>query len=498
MDKQSKSKRLEKYYLKYFTVVLLFAVYFLMPTNNADADSWYYASCVKYKTELFNSHHLFYNCIGLFFHRIFVLFYPKIEALNSLFIMNACFGLSTFLVFRKTLNHLNISANISSYLAFIACSSFGFMRYATDAETYVIPMFLSIVSLYFYVKKPNHTDINLYLAGLFSASAILIHEVQLWWTIAMAVHAFFIRKDRRYAGIKFSAPLLVIPFAYGLVYSLTAHSTTGFMSFLLGEYGKGGAGVDLSFNSAFLTLINSFRSFIQIHGRITVLLSQQPFPFTLAILVVLFFTIKGLFFKTALRLKRSPSRSLILFPFLGIALHLMFAFVSSGNAEFLVMLPFLVVLLFGLLLEFDNGKIIGNIGIAIFIWNLVFGIMPANQYDLGKNSTQIKITKEDSQRFYLWKNKALVENRLTYDAGFKPRGYLLSPKNTDTSTINQLLLKNKIIISDLMNEDGPLSRSSFVKGEKFKRLDEHYKITILDSFDNLSGKNFIVRIEGKR
>lgn len=469
-----------------------------MPTHNADADSWYYASCVKYKTELFNSHHLFFNCIGLLFHQFFQLFYPKIEALNSLFIMNASFGISTFLVFRKTLNNLNISANVSSYLAFIACSSFGFMRYATDAETYVIPMFLSITSLYFYVKKSQQSDINIYLAGLFAALAILVHEVQLWWAISMAVHAFLKRKDRRYAGYKFCIPLLLVPLAYGVVYQLTADSASNFINFIAGEYNKGGANIDTSLNSVVLTLINFFRSFIQIHGRITVLLSKHSFPFTLAILLVLFFAIRGLFFKTALRLKRSPSRTLILFPVLAIVLHLLFAFVSSGNAEFLVMLPFLTVLLVGLILEFDNGKIIGNIGIAIFIWNLVFGIMPANQFDLGNNSRQIKLSSQDTQRYYLWKNKALVENRLTYENGFKTRPYLLSPKIVDTASINKLLLSNRVIITDWVNEDGPLSRSSFVGGKKFKRLDNIYKITLLDSFENLSGKNFIARIEGKR
>ena len=456
-------------------------------------DSWYYGACVKFKAELLNSHHLIYNYVGYYWFSLFRALDIKIEAIYALNIMNAVAAVLCLYLVYHCLIKLKVNAYNATGLSLFCGVSFGVMRYATDAETYILPIVFSLGSTLLFI---NHSKTRqLFFSGVLAAIAILFHQIQLWWTLAILV-SFLIGKNKNYKNLLiFASPLLLVPLMYWLAFN-NANSNLPFLQFVAGEFGKGNAGIDLSVKAFLLTLINLFRTFLQVHGNIVLLLKSYTFIESISIgvfLITLFLAVKNLNLKTIKTLQLQPYKSVFL---LAILLQILFAFISSGNAEFMVMLPFLMVLYFASAYQYKDLVFIRYLSTAVLIWNLAFAIIPNAMLNINRVDKQVEFSEKYTMAYGLWKNKPLVENQLTYFNGFyKFNNQLLTPKNVDITLVDSLLQKGNTIYTDLPNANKTFSRESIVEGHTIKKIIEHCTFVKCDSFNNIYGKNYIYYIQ---
>lgn len=465
--------------------LILCALYFLLPTQNAQIDSWYYASCVKHQEQLLNSHHLFYTYFGLAFYTLSKIIYSNIEAMTSLFILNALFASLSLIYFYKLLKILGSSKDKALALTLFCGSCFGFFRFATDAETYIIPLFFSIVSSYLYFKSDRWKD--LILSSLFATLSVLTHQVHIWWTLALTIHLIAFRKTALSHKLAYLLILLLIPAAYIVSFYGLQSQQTEFWKFILGEYSNGKAGLDLSPMALFLTGANMVRSFVQIHGNIALLLQGYPFLYAIcfSVMVYLFFHFyKKNRFNFNLGKRMDQDKRYLVF-LLAFVLHLLFAFVSSGNAEFMVMLPFLLIAFLATRYNFNSLSPVILLSVMVFTWNVALGIIPNHFLDFTNTRTQERITFQNPRHNLYWKDKPLIENKLCYLYGFNRKYNFVS-----ADTARNLLERDAWIITDYLNASGPISRKNLIQDPDDEWL-RAYKYTPIDSFENFYGKNYI-------
>lgn len=478
--------------LHYLPFICLGLIYLLFPTQNANIDSWYYAASAKYGQNLIHSHHLLYNFLGRYWYLLLCLFNPHIEAISALNIMNALAATGSLFICYRIFLQLDIENRTALWLTVTYGSCFGFMRYATDAETYILPLLCSLASTcYFLMDK-------LLPAALFSVLAILIHELHICWALAMFITLVLRRPFSFKQLLLFAIPFLIIPAAYYIAYS-SLKADISFSSFISGEYATGNAGLNLSLTSLVLTAINFIRSFVQVHGLISALLDVNIILVILPLLVtlaaIIYLLVKRSFKmrinkKTDSRLR--PWSRLFLLAFL---LHLVFAMLSNGNAEFMVMLPFLFIAFLYTHYDFKVRGPLPFIAISIFIWNCFIGIFPKHFYDIDRVDKQAAWTSTHPKAYFLWKHKPLVENVLTYREGFGTH-YNFIRLDDSTQYILDSLIQNHIpVYTDYSNPRTDFSREEMVSRNSYA-IGRYYFIPVTE-WVNLYGHNEINLISKK-
>lgn len=479
---------------------ILCICYFIFPTQNADIDSWYYASCIKYNKELINSHHLIFNVIALGFYHFLQFFSPNIEAISAINAMNALAASLSLLFSFKIFKQLDCNNINASIYTFFCGASFGFFRFATDAETYILPIFFSLLSTYYLIKNKN--PFQLFLSALFSVLAVLTHQLHIWWTLALFLYLLFKKEYNSNSKILFSTALLIVPVFYYLAFNISGFKGNLFQ-FILGEYNKGNASIDVSWLSFKLSFINLFRSFIQVHGNIYYIFQAHPFICIGIALICLFGAASAIqsIFKTSYT--KGLSKKMGFFPkfktqfnslfLMALIFHFCFAFLSSGNAEFMAMIPFLLT--FFIASKYQLVKINFTIlaTLTLFIWNLSFGILSHSILDIKKVDKQVQFITQNPQSIFISENKNLIENQLTYQFGFMDRPNLYK-SNIAPSEIKKLIQQDFKIYTDIKLQKGPISRKEMLTTNSFAEELIDFQLQKVDSFDNIYGKNFILKI----
>ena len=479
----------------YLPFIALAVIYLIFPTRNANIDSWFYAASVKHNQELFHSHHLLYNVIGRGWYNFLETCMPGIEAIDALNIMNAMAAALCLPVFRAILLKLGTESRTALQLTLFCGVSFGFMRYATDAETYILPLLFSLVSTYYFANpvKKNH----LLVSGLFSALAILVHQLHIWWTLAMFLSLVFGKPFRSGLLWRFLCPLLLVPLVYMMVFQSTDTGEVSFWQFINGEYAKGNASVGLGLKGLLFTCINFLRTFLQVHGQIADFISSYPTVYLGLIAIII--ALKIYFLKTGRltpKLRRLPVKGpyfmLFLFAFI---FHLAFAALSSGNAEFMVMLPFLLILLLVSSFRFESHTLIPSLTVLLCIWNLSMAIIPARVLDLIRVDKQAEFTINHPDDYFLWKHKPLVENVVTYQKGFN-QSHKYIPLNPQTGDfVDSLLRDNVPVYTDFGNPGTGFSRESLQRDPSY--INGRYELKQVVSWKNIYGENHIYLISKK-
>ncbi|MFM6982650.1 MAG: hypothetical protein ACKOXF_00860 [Chitinophagaceae bacterium] len=476
-----------------YAIILLIVVFcFLFPNNNTTIDSWYYAACVRHHYDLFNnSHHLLYNFFGYNFHQFLNVFSP-VSALKSLQLLNTSASAISLFLFYHILKLIGCSLKNAAIITAFCASGFGFLRFATDAETYILPLMWTFLSAYFYIKSDKllHTS----LASFFAVIAVCTHQLQIWWTLALFIHICFLSKRTLKSRIVFSAILLLIPLIYFQTYVICRFCNVSFIGFIYGQYNSGGAGIDISFKALLLTFVNFFRTFLQVHGQLIYLAKKYPVT-TIIVLIILLKMLVFLFLKRREILKfqnkERPGNYSFLF-LLTFIFNLLFAFVSSGNAEFMVMLPFMLTAYIASnynLIIYTRSLIII---LFMLVWNLSTGILPSTFENISKTDLQADIYMQHPDAFFVFENKAQVENQVCYTTNFEFTNRFIS-----ADQIRLYLDSGKIVYTDLGLKTTEFSRASFLKKDDQNDLLKNYNLTKTDSFQNLYGKNYIYLISKK-
>jgi hypothetical protein len=278
-----------KWFYLLFSIIAV--TYLFFPTNTHLADSFDYGSSVKYGYDLFSAHHLLYNYANYLIFKGIQIIRPTVDALRIMQFTNAVFALFSLLLLRKILTRQSsneVNANI--WTIFVGCS-FGLMRFATEAETYVIPIFFSLLSShyyqnYLYSKKDKY---SLY-SGLTASLACLFHQIHLFWGIGLFIGFLKTKRFKSVFLYLVTTPLVLIGYSIVLVfYNKTAFSGNNLFHFLAEYYFSSKADVQVGTSNFVITIITFIRTFFQVHGTIVEVLKLLPATYITIILSVAFF-----------------------------------------------------------------------------------------------------------------------------------------------------------------------------------------------------------------
>ncbi len=251
--------------------VLIFLSYILFPTNNSSLDSYAYAGYVKYNHYLFTPHHLFSNAIIYVLLQPFKHFEITIDILAFSKIINSLFQLINLLIFYKILTFLKIKEKSKLLYVLVLAFSFSLWRYGTENETYIIPISLSLLGSFYFLKNiKNSKNSYIILSSLFGALACLFHQIHFFWWSGILFGFYFYRKKIKTVFL-YLLPALIVPISYILVLIFYEKQELTFFSlqrFIFHDFYQGSVTTDFGWKGFLLQAINTIRTYFQIHGNI--------------------------------------------------------------------------------------------------------------------------------------------------------------------------------------------------------------------------------------
>ncbi|KAA6302610.1 MAG: hypothetical protein EZS26_001117 [Candidatus Ordinivivax streblomastigis] len=441
----------------FVVIATLGLLYIFLPSINPSGDTLAYACSVRDGRELFMPHHLLYNALYFLIAKLFVV----THTLELIAFMNALFAVGCLLFANAILSKFVEKGTRLSAIIFLGFC-FGFLRYATTGETYIVPLFFSLWASYCSLLRKKA-----FLTGLIAAAACLFHQVHVFWWLGLLFFVVATGKDNRLRRfLEYGIASCIVPVAYLLAFYLINNDSASVFEFVAHDFVHN-SNVSVGFNpkALLLTPINFVRTFIQVHGYMFVLL--QKFWFLIGLLLCS----AALLIIGCFRLKHSRKKGnvgafelqfarthLVIF-----GMQLLFAFLSVGNAEFMVMLPFAL-----LVYVFIRYKIrpvaVYLLTAGLVIWNLMFGLMPYRFLEVTPDPAISRYVAQHPDRVYYLTDRQTVEARLKYAFPHKTFRIYGVKAHFDTG-LDTLLQENSSVTTDVLTPKA-LSRASFVQSAK--------------------------------
>lgn len=482
--------------LPYFVILLFALLYLLFPVQTSSVDAHGYANYIKSGEGLFSSHHLLYNLLGFVWVK-WVSFFGANDVLAAMKALNAILsGLSLAIIYIIFSEQGFSRSKSLAWITFIG-SSWGIMRFATENETYIVPIFLSLVGSLFLLRyNRSHRIKNLLLSGLFTALACLFHQIHFFWWLAFVVALFV--KDGFKRAVIFVLPAFIVPLVYLLVIGLEnggIPSLEDVFRFVFRDYMAGTASVGFSLMSVVMSGISLIRTFIQVHGYMLMLVKANLWLLGFVALALLlgFQSIRHLR-GTSIDFKILGS-GFILAHLLALFFQLFFAFLSHGNSEFMVMLPVLFAIVLSGISKNDT-RLIGYAALGMFVWNLSFGLMPLHFMPL--DGSQIVVNQiVSNQSSFAWVfNKPHIENQVEYVSNKKANcieGFVGVDKDYFYGKTDSLLSMDVSVYTDCYKRPKTLSRENIFFNANAE-LFNNYCLVVVDSCSSLTGTYYLTRI----
>jgi hypothetical protein len=482
--------------LPFIPVVL----YFLLPNHNPGSDAWGYTALELKRqaqgTPYFSPHHLLFHEFGHFSYRLLPVKF--MDFMGWMQVLNAFFGGLSLWFFYKISLH-SFDKKTALVLTFLVGSTFGIIRFATENETYVIPITLSLAGSLALLKR-NNSFKWLYAGFLLLGLAVLFHQIHIWWWLA-AVIALGLNK-RALPAVFLS--LIAVVGSYMLAANSQGQS---WLSFPFSDAFSGTVQIIPDFNNVKFTAINLLRTLLQIHGNILYFLKANSILAGLSIMGLVFMVV-SLFQKNRQNEQFESwvsNNRILLFFRLAAFFHLLWAFYSVGNAEFMVMLPFLGLLSFPAFIQRHGNKFLA-LGAGLLFWNISVYSIPHKVFRLSVPDEMINslrtFRQDNKALYYISRQKVLLENyaeakRIDLQ---KMNVILLSaPSDRGKHTIDQpdldtLVLNGHCVITDCREFPEPTSRGSILAGNGNSIFLKKYKLQNLRSVPSFFGNIQMDRI----
>ena len=413
--------------------------------NNGQNGSW-----------LFSPHHLLYAPFGQITHSLVGKycfgFLPWMQLINAL-----AAGFTLLILYKTLLLQFEKQDALNGLV--LAGSAFVTMRFATENETYMIPVAIGMWGTYWLIKNQLAPKANLVWGGfILLGTAVLFHQIHCWWWLAAAL--FYPKSTTKWYAI--SASLLFMVSAYVLAAGYQGKNWLLYpFTDAMGETISLVPGLD---NIKF-TLINLVRTWIQVHGNIPYFIEKSPWLLIFIALSVMCVII-GLVKKSNPAKVKMPSTSLIWIRY-ALFFQLAWAFFSVGNAEFMCMVPCLAILSFSGLLQRLRGRL-PYFALALFCWNLGVFLIPnalvkTIDYQAALR-TILTIASDEKPTLIFAREKVMLENTLSVmpqdfkDSFAKRRIFLISVEKPSS------IPDNALIVTDAINYPMPMSRGSMAQG----------------------------------
>jgi hypothetical protein len=125
-------------------------LYLFFPSGFSTLDGWSYAAEIRYSGQLFQPFHLLYNALGYVF--CFLPVKAGSDTLACLKVMNSIFAVLSLLAVRMVIRELGKTESVAIIVSCLSGFSFSVIRFATENETYIVPLCLSLFSYYYYIR----------------------------------------------------------------------------------------------------------------------------------------------------------------------------------------------------------------------------------------------------------------------------------------------------------------------------------------------------------
>jgi hypothetical protein len=487
--------------LSWITLLIIFCLYLFFPSGLSSTDGWYYAASIKHGGEIFLPHHLLYNALGFVF--TWVPSKAGLEIISSLKIMNAFFAFLTLIMIQQILFFFRLNEKQVVLISCLAGFSFSLLRYATENETYIVPLFFALLASFNYIKFiKERRNRHAFYTGLWVTIAVLFHQIYIFWWAGLLVGVII--EKRKKPAYLYLIISLVAPVIYLIVFMTNKEGTESntLIDFILGDL-RENSRLELTGKGIFLSLVNLIRSFIQVHGYIFHMV-RTNLLFLLPGIVSLLFAVTA-FLKYPERSKTNISQNFSAIHILIVVLQFIFASFSSGNAEFMVMIPVLVFILFPFYI-INYEKFLLRIMIAMAIWNISYGLIPLHYKSQAQEQYLCDIALSEKNIIIVASDDQLLKNMLYYQTGDENfKSILKSPAVLEIKGKDPAILEGVIdsalntgteIYTDCLDELA-LSRSSIMEGTKNRDFFSRYETVLIKSWMLFTGTKSIYRIKEK-
>ena len=471
-----------KYNYSYLAIIGFAILYIFFLSNNPTSDSYSYAYSSLHGEELLRPHHLLYCWISRLFFQLFA--FTHLEPMTLFQLFNALMAASTLLVFRRIIKRINRSESFI-FSAILFCGAcFGFMRFATDNEAYILPLFFSMLSIYYLqVFLTENTVLRLLKMSLSIVIACLCHQLSILVYISLFI-GLLLNKRGKYV-LYFIVISLIIPIVYAICCFVETNQLTlnALFSFVLHDYVQGYAQSPELKQVLLLSVINLIRTFLQVHGNLFVLIDYFFVLFIFFFVLIFSFFVLGIvnFVKNKKHtLSLYNEKRFVVILWLIFVLSFLFAAFSNGNAEFMIMIPFILIMLYSH--YFANHKAILFIGLALLLWNTCFALIPQKFCKLSCNEEIVEQMKINPDATFVLIDKPAAENLYLYKYSKENL-----PKIIYAHKYNQEEIKEKKIITDIIGAESPLSRSSLLNTCELD-FKEYEKDSLILKFESLGLK----------
>ncbi|MCL2650712.1 MAG: hypothetical protein FWD60_06780 [Candidatus Azobacteroides sp.] len=452
---------------------------FLLSSNNT-IDSIAYSLDIRNGGELFYPHHLLFNAFGFVLSKLFGIH----NTLSFICLINALFAGGCLWIMRRLLLSFTDNKTVAFILLFLG-SCYGFARFATDAEAYIIPLFFALRG-----SKVIFSGEKIISTSLLLSISCLFHQLFVFWWIGLGIYIFWnFEKNRLRNSAKYISTALIVPAVYLIVFLLTKNDCNNLLEFIFHDYVKY-SNVSISLNPTifWLTPINFVRTFIQVHGYILPLL-QNYFWILIPVVIAGICFFIGLFkLKGSITKSSTPQTHKYAFSHLLIfALQFLFAAISNGNAEFMLMLPFALAIFFFAKYTIKLSPVF-YFSIGVFLWNLSLAIFPAHFLQTSIDEPMAKYIEQHSDKLYFFPESGRIDMLLEYQSPEKKYNIYNSKEELDS-----LIQTGNTVLTNAVNNKSFMSRGSLL--DKNVNLFSDYKIDKVDSINYSFGTMYISKVE---
>ncbi len=420
-------------------------------------------------------------------------------------VINALAATGILFVLHKILRTVKCDKNNADYYLLIAGGCFAIARFATENETYIIPVLLSMIATLYFIRFYKQKQLHaIALAGLFASLACLYHQIHVFWWFGLWLGMLLIKSKWKTIMVYTSFGILVPLVYFMVVYFYENKSVTiqSISAFVLRDFFKGNVETNIQVKHFLLAGINTIRSFIQVHGYLLVMIKKHILYVTPAIVSFVLFII-SLFHLRKTKKQNDKSFNKIGYTLLVVfCLHWLFALYSVGNAEFMVMLPLLVIVVVSIFFKLKK-QVLAMLATALLVWNISYGILP-NAFIRFKNSDELAslVLKHPDDLFILKDNK-LVENQLYYLTSIEEREQLHKAPSMLKQQHKVLALHNKIasyhkagknVFTDCIAYPDVISRRKIIENKGDVEFFSEYHLIAVDTITTYTGLNILYKI----
>jgi hypothetical protein len=399
----------------------LLAIKLIFQPCEFTGDSYGYA-CEIIKGDWISGHHLL--------HKYFIGFVWKVAQFLGIFAdplqvgfwLNAGFGALSLTILNNILNLKNFSVHSRFYWVLFVASCFVFVRYSSENETYIFPIFFTLLGWYQQLQKKAWFALLFYLIAVGFHQSYLIVCIPLIWNPAICLQtktsnktldlsSFFEPHGYNFNGLMRTSVFVLLVFG-GYLFAAYVYDRT-LINLFLQDVQSGLVQTTPNIKNLVFGSINSVRIFIQIHGELQYQIANT-WPIWVGVIGIISYIVYVIHqlkqpFQTETHVESNsfidsnslPNSWVSVGAVLSLIFTWLFAIYSVGNLEFMVFIPFLLVLIDS---EFSRPNIlllnthkrlnqspksfqkiqpiftIQRLSIFLFIWNFSVYTLPHSIY----------------------------------------------------------------------------------------------------------------------